>query len=184
MKLRITLQEGTHNKLSVITKYLCFIGYFGFLIHLASLGIGSYLDASTIMENPETVEASLSLDDITYEEGKRDTYAMYHFSYVFTVGNQEYRKEFSASESNADKFIDRETVTVAYLASDPSMNDRLARLEDNNSLFGFIKRFLFSALLFGFVVLLIYAYITSMLFVTEAMKEEERAEEEAKKAAK
>lgn len=177
MKLSFKLKESTHNTVSTITKYLCYIGYVAVMISLSYKAVSSYLEASEILSDFQTVEANLTFTGVTEERKKRHTVSTYHFAYAFTVDGKEYTKAFTTSEDNSDKFMGKESVMVAYSTTNPAKHGRLSRLENNNSIAGKIKSVVLASVVMAVVIWIVYLYITASLFVVK--KNEEVAETQA-----
>ena len=172
--LKFKVKDSTHQNISVFTKYLCILGFIGSIIFFGYSMFKNYQEASTILSDSVVLDAALSLDDISQERGRKGrTTETYHFSYSYTVNDQEFSKSFTSSESNADKYIDSQTVQIAYAKSNPALSGKVDQLERNSSISSLLWRGAIGIFGLMFIAALIFGLITSVIFVNKGQPEEE-----------
>ncbi|WP_223787407.1 DUF3592 domain-containing protein [Marinicella meishanensis] len=166
--LKIKVQDRTHQFISVISKYLCLIGFLGTVGFFAYTMVNNYREATTIMNDAAIVDADLMLTDFNIEEGRKGRVkAEYEFTYSYEANGQTFEKSFTASEKSAEKYVDQATIPVAYAKSNPALSGKLSQLEKNSSLSSLTWRGLGSLLGLMFLAAVIHALITGVLFINK-----------------
>ncbi len=164
--LSFKVSESTHQTIAITTKYLCYIGYIGGLVFFAYTMISNYRQAGMILDDPVITTAAVTLDDVTVEKGRKGRRTeTYHFTYAYQVEGETFEQSFTTSESNADQYLDDESVEIAYAKNDPTLSGKLKRLEKNHSLTSILWRFALAFFLLMFLVYAVYMLITAKLFV-------------------
>lgn len=136
--IRVTPEKHqTVKTISAIAMALVFVGTALFFTYMASR---AYLKASSIMDNPETVQADLNLNEMSLEEKDGRVYRTYHFTYAFEQGNDEYTGKFDVAGSNSKPYLEAETVPVVYKVSEPSLHERKKIVEANKDLTSILVR--------------------------------------------
>lgn len=135
------ISREKHRKFSAASKKFFTVAFFGMLIFLGYMIVSEYRSASAILADATITDAAIELVDVTEVRRRRGrTSEMYHFAYNFEVDGKQFRGSFEASESNADKYLNAETVRIAYANADPDRSDRLEHLESQGSIGSWLKR--------------------------------------------
>ncbi len=164
--LSFKVADTTHKNIATVTKYLCYLGYIGGILFFGYTMISNYQQAGAILSDPVVLEADIRLDDVTTEKGRKGrSTETYHFTYYYEANGQVYDQSFTTSESNADKYLDTETVKIAYAKAKPELSGKLEQLEKNHSLGSILWRFALAFFLLMFLVYAVYMIITAKLFV-------------------
>ncbi len=172
--LKFKVKDTTHQFISVITKYLCILGFIGSVGFFGYTMVINYQEASGILSDPVIVDAEVSLDDVIYEKGRKGrTKETYHFSYFYEVDGQTFEKPFTTSGSNADKYMDSETVQIAYAKSNPSLSGKVERLEKNSSIGSLMWRGAVAFFGLMFLAAVVYGLVTGVLFVNKDKPEDD-----------
>lgn len=163
--LKFKVKTNTHKTISLISKYLCiaaFIGALGFFGHSM---YKNHQEASTILNDAVYVDADLLLTDVIVESGRKGrTKSTYEFTYSYEAGGSQYEKSFTTSENNADKYVDLETLPVAYAKSNPALSGKVDQLEKNSSLGSLAWRGLVALFGLMFLAWALHAIITGVTF--------------------
>ncbi len=128
------------------------------IVFLSYAGIGSYLDASSILKDHTVVEAPIELVNTTSRTKRGHTSTTYIFNYTYTVDGSDYVSEYSAVNEKGERFLDEPVITIAYSNADPAKVGALHVLERQSSLGGTIKRVLIASLLLGLIALFVYGW--------------------------
>ncbi len=172
--INFKVKDSSHQFISVIAKYLCIFGFIGSVGFFGYSMVINYQEASTILADPVVLDAEVSLDDVTYETGRKGrTTETYHFSYYYQANGQEFIKPFTTSESNADKYIDSAMVQIAYAKSNPTLSGKVERLEKNSSISSLLWRGTLAFFGLMFLAAIVYGLITSVLFVNKDKPEDD-----------
>ncbi len=166
--LKFKVKNSTHQNISIFAKYLSILGFVGSAGYFAYSMVINYQEASTILSDSVVVDAKMVLDDVSYERGSKGrSKETYHFSYYYDANGEEFNKSFTTSESNADKYINSETVQIAYARSNPSLSGKVGRLEKNSSISSLLWRGALA--FFGLIFLagVVYGLITSVIFINK-----------------
>jgi len=166
--LKIKVRDRTHQFISVISKYLCLIGFLATGGFFAYTMVKNYQEATTILNDAAIVDADLMLTDFSVEEGRKGRVkAEYEFTYSYEANGQRFEKSFTAGEKAAAKYIDEDTLPVAYAKANPALSGKLSQLEKNSSLSSLTWRGLGSLLGLMFLAAVIHALITGVLFINK-----------------
>lgn len=170
------LRKKNHDRLTKIVGYLCLAGYL-YMMGLASYtAITGSLRASRILDNPTIIQASLALDDVRESYRRRTgTTRTWRFRYSFEVDGTQYEDTFEASESNAGKFVDRDTIEIAF-SRDTGEFERTTWLEGRDSIPGAIWSIVKWMFISALLILLIFLFVTLQLFV---VREQDRVPDDA-----
>ncbi len=172
--LKIKVKERTHQTIAVISKYLCILGFIGAVGFFGYTMVKNYQQASTILSDSVVIDADIGLSDVTFESGRKGrTKEVYHFTYHFDANGESYEETFTTSENNADKYIDLESIQVAYSKSNPELFGKLDQLEKNSSIGSLTWRALVALLGLMFLAAVIHGLITGVLFVNKDNPETE-----------
>ncbi len=172
--LKIKVKDSTHQVISVISKYLCIIGFIGTVGFFGYSMIKNYQEATTILNDAQVIDADLMLTDVTVESGRKGrSKNVYEFTYSYEAGGQLYEKSFTTSENNADKYVDETTIPVAYAKSNPELSGKLKQLEKNSSIGSLTWRGLVALLGLMFLAAVIHGIITGVLFINKDNPETE-----------
>lgn len=137
------VSQESHRRLRGVSKKFFTVAFFAALAWLAYTAVVEYRAASAIMADATVTDATVELDGISEERGRRGRVKeMYHFVYSFEAGGRTHQGRFDAAASNAGKYLEAETIKVAYSNADPGRFDRLDRLESQGSLGSWLKRML------------------------------------------
>lgn len=167
--LQFTVKANTHNTITTITKFACWLGFIGAVVFFAYTLFVNYQKSAAILADPVIINAPVTLEDVTLEEGRRGRIKeTYHFQYSYEVGGQWHKKDFTSSESNAKKYLDADTIEIAYLKSNPAESEQLDRLQKNSSLSSLSLRGLVALLGLMFLAFALFKIITAKLFITPA----------------
>lgn len=173
--LKIKVKASTHQVISSISKYICILGLLGSIGFFGYTMVTNYKEASTILSDAVMVDAALSLDDVTSKKSrKRGSTETYHFSYTFEANGENFEKTFTTSESNADKYLDSETIEIAYAKSNPSLSGKVKRLEKNSSIGSLTWRGILALLGLSFLAAIVHGLFTEVLFINKDKPEEEK----------
>lgn len=144
--------------MKVLISKLVWPAYFAALVYLSYVGVNSYRDASSIMNDHTVIEAPIELVDTSYRTKKGHTTTTYVFNYRYTVGGENYSAEYSAVNEKGERYLDRPFITIAYSNADPTNVGALHVLERKSSLGGYVKSFLVIAIILGLFALFIYGW--------------------------
>ncbi len=166
------VQPETHKKVSKVSKSVAYLGFVAAVIFFVATAVTTYKEASEILADHTVVDAYLQLDDVTQERGRKGrTREIYHFSYEFDVNGKNYKKAFNVNESNADKYIDLDTLKIAYSNKDPQLNGQLEMLERNNSISSMLKRLAIAIPFLALLSAAVFYLITAKLIVPKPEQE-------------
>ncbi|MCB1582449.1 MAG: DUF3592 domain-containing protein [Marinicella sp.] len=172
--LKFKVKDSTHQAISVISKYLCILGFIGAVGFFGFTMVKNYQEAKTILSDAVVLDAEVTLDDVVYEKGRKGrSKATYHFSYHYEAGGKNYNKSFTTSESNANKYIDSESVQIAYSKADPTLSGKVEQLEKNSSIGSLSWRGIVAFFGLMFLAAVVYGLITSVLFINKDKPEED-----------
>jgi hypothetical protein len=174
------LRKKNHDRLTTVTGYLCLAGYL-YLMGLATYtGITDSLRASRILDNPTIIQAPLALDGINESYRRRTgTTRTWRFRYSFEVDGTPYEDTFEASESNAGKYLDRDTIEIAF-SRDTGEFEQTTWLEGRDSIPGAIWSIVKWMFISALLILLIFLFVTLQLFV---VREQDRVPDDTDDAA-
>lgn len=130
------------------------------IIFLSSVGIKSYLDASSILRDHTVLDVPMQLVDTSSRTKKGHTTTTYTFNYSYKVDKKDYVAEYSAVNEKGERYIDEPVIKIAYSNSDPAKSGALHVLERQSSLWGLFKRVLIGSVILGVVALFIYGWAT------------------------
>ncbi len=167
--ISIPVSATSHQRLSIVSKWLCLAAYVVVVLVFSLSGLGNYRKANAILKDHAVVSAPVELDSIEENRGRKGRVSHeYHFSYAFEAGGTTHHGSFSTSESNASRYLDEgATVEIAYAKSEPARFERLSMLENNKSLSGVLTRLCISLLLMAVLAFIVHLLITRKLFVTK-----------------
>ncbi len=166
--LKIKVKDSTHQVTSVISKYLCIIGFIGAIGFFGYTMFKNYQEATTILSDAQVIDADLMLTDVRFEKGRKGkTKGVYEFTYSYEAGGQTYEKSFTTSQNNADKYVDETTIPVAFAKSEPELSGKLNQLEKNSSLGSLTWRGLVALLGLMFLAAVVHGLITGVLFINK-----------------
>lgn len=172
--LSFKVKKSTHQTISSATKYLCYTAYIGGLVFFAYTMFSNYRQAGMILDDPVITTAAVTLDDVTVEKGRKGRRTeTYHFTYAYEVGGETFEQSFTTSESNAAKYLDQESVEIAYAKSQPALSGKRQQLEKNHSIGSILWRFALAFFLLMFLVYAVYMIITAKLFVVRDASSEQ-----------
>jgi len=172
--LKFKVKSTTHQTISTVSKYFSILFFLGSVVFFGYTMVSNYHQASTILSDPMVVDAEVTLDDVTYEKKrKRGTTETYHFSYHYAAAGKMYSKPFTASESNAEKYIDSGSVKIAYAKSNPELSGEVEILEKNHSISSLLWRGGLALLGLLFLAGVIFGLLTEVIFVNKEKPEEE-----------
>ena len=137
---------------------LAYLGAFGWL---AYAGYSSYSDANAILRDHGTAEAAVTLVDTSSRTRRGHTSTTYEFRYSFDVWGKTYTGEFSAVNDKADKYLNVDTVGIAYANGDPRQSGVLKTLQRQGSLGDLIKRLAMVGAILGVLALLLGGALAS-----------------------
>lgn len=161
----IRIQEASHQKLKKVSKYL-FLTVFAVVSILAIVKTFSdYFEAKALLKDYSVVEAALTFEGVTEKRKRKGRIATtYHFNYEFEFDGQVYSHQFETSESNSDKYMDKDTLTIAVDNNDHQHFDVLADVERHADLGDGAAHIAWSVLIFAVGAFLIHMLLTRRLF--------------------
>lgn len=174
--ISIKLRKKNHDRLTKVVGYLCLAGFLYLMGLAAYTGFANSLQASRILDNPTIIQASLVLDDINETYRRRTgTTRTYRFRYSFEVDGTSYEDAFEASESNAAKFVNSNTIEIAF-SRDTGEFERTTWLESRDSMLGVVWSLIKWMFISAVLIFLMFLYLTLGLFV---VREQDRVPDDA-----
>lgn len=164
--ISIPVSNTAHARLTHGARWLCSIGYVVLAIGFAWSALSGHRQAQAILKDPVTVEVPVQLEHVEESRRKGRVSHQYRFGYQFSVDGTEHRGAFATSEDNAAPYLtDGAQVQVAYARADPARFDRLARLQNQQSLGAVLGRLSVGVALLGVLAFVVYLLLTRKLFV-------------------
>ncbi|MBC9250756.1 hypothetical protein A9179_10755 [Pseudomonas alcaligenes] len=165
--LSFKTSPATHQKISRVSRWLCFAAFVVGLGFLGYTSVAGYRTATAILKDHSVATAAVSLKDVTEEHHRKGrTSLTYNFTYAFEAKGTQQVGEFSTSEDNAQPYLEEGAkVEVAFSNQDPSHFDRLERLQTQADLGGSLKRWLIMLPVGALLALVLHILIVARLFV-------------------
>ena len=132
--------------------------YLAGVVFAAYTGISTYVTASSIMRDHTVIEAPMELVDMSSRTKRGHTSVTYHFSYSYVVAGNEYSSAYSAVNEHGERFLDAQSITLAYSNTNPADSGALHLLERQSSLWEMIKGFLLFSTILGVLALFVYGW--------------------------